>query len=143
MKRLIPFILMTVLAVTLNIQAQETTDKPSLTGIWRLYRPAGNTGNNTSAALAATGMHKIFYENGRFANLAVSSETTSIYVYGTYEILSPTQYVEHIEKSFYSAHTGVDNVLTFKFRDANCFILSFNLPDGQKIEEIWCRAVYR
>jgi hypothetical protein len=141
MKKLLSFLFIALLTVNPGITAQEKTEEPSLAGIWRMYLPIGDAGtNDTKLVLKPTGLHKIFYENGRFINLSVSSEKTIITVYGTYDILSPTQYVEHIEKSFYSAHAGADNILAFKFRDADCLILSFSLQNGRKIEEIWCRV---
>ncbi|MDR1715816.1 MAG: DUF4488 domain-containing protein [Prevotella sp.] len=142
MKKLLLFLFIALQTLNQGIASQEKTEEPSLAGIWRLHVPIGKAGDDTTKPkLAPTGLHKLIYENGKFTNLAVTSTATCITAYGTYDILSSSQYVEHIEKSFYSAYTGTDNVIAFEFRDADCLILSFSSPDEPGIiREIWCRV---
>jgi hypothetical protein len=146
MKKVLIGLTLMLLSAAQNMQAQETSDKPLLPGIWRMFLPV-SSGVSTKGddpkelkELKPTVFHKLLGEDGRFTNLAISPTASVITGYGTYETLSDTQYVEHVEKSFTNpAHTGTDNVLTYLWIDANRFMLSYEVPMG-KMYEFWVRV---
>jgi hypothetical protein len=129
-----------LLTINQGAAAQEKTDEPSLAGIWRMYISTGNADNDAKLALSPTGFHKIFHEDGKFTNLAVFNNASLVTAYGTYDVLSSSQYVEHIEMSPNPGFIGADNVLDFVFRDADCLTLSFDQPNGPRIKEMWYRV---
>jgi hypothetical protein len=129
-----------LLTINQGAAAQEKTDEPSLAGIWRMYVSIDNAGNDAKLTQSPTGFHKIFHEDGKFTNLAVFNNTSLVTAYRTYDVMSSSQYVEHLEMSPNPNFIGADNVLDFVFRDADCLILSFDQPNGPRLKEMWCRV---
>ncbi|MDR2145454.1 MAG: DUF4488 domain-containing protein [Tannerella sp.] len=119
-----------------NMQLNNNT----LTGIWRTYHNINpyDSIDNVYGRLEAGDLHKILDANGQLTLLLVQPRGSKIVGYGTYTILSPTEYVEHVEQ-LYTNHdfSGKDNKITVKFVDDNTILVTYG---AGTVNEIWKRV---
>jgi TonB family protein len=91
--------------------------------------------------LTFTPLQKLLGRDGRFYNLLnTGNASLTTKEYGTYDILSPSQYVEHVAKSATSTYAGKDNVITYNILSNNILVLSYG-PDSSSYRqvELWRR----
>jgi protein TonB len=131
--------------------AQEKPSTSPLVGVWR---------HSSSAVMHKDFMHqmqidttatyhnftphvKLLDKGGKFTSLFIADNISFISEYGTYEILSPDRYVEHVEKSYAQTYTEKDNTIVYKFLSSNYLLLLYGddrTYKGYKGIEVWVRV---
>ncbi len=132
-------------ASVLFSNAQNPAEKNNLTGVWQQYIPASRitedqqTGQlNLDTATMRPGVHyKFFMEDGHFISLFATQVVSKIIITGTYEVLSPGVYVEHVEEHMSPAYAHQDIELEYQFLTDDVFVMSYMNGFGNKVFEIW------
>src|SRR5690554_1681720 len=107
MKSILTVLFLSFFCFLLNAQTMdELSNTPSLQGVWQLYNPTGNfliTSPETGTAeldetkLRPTNFYKIYSDKNELKALFISPVLSLITISGTYEVISPNQYVEHVD----------------------------------------------
>jgi hypothetical protein len=144
--------LMLVLGVVAVMSASSLyAQEKSLVGIWRMYsmmdRSALRLDTETnqmhldSTKLKPGSFLKMITGDKKFTNLFVSNTLVCISGYGTYDIRSEFEYVEHVETSYTNPkHSSSDNVLFYQFANEDYLVLTYGTDNGGRIFEVWKRV---
>jgi TonB family protein len=125
--------------------AKESVPTSPLTGVWRNVRsmPAPNNALDEvqfdTANLTPTPSFKVLGKGGEFQNLYITASAAFIRDYGTYEVTSPNQYVEHLEKSINFPNKKI-TVLSYKFLGSKYLMLTFEVAPEALWVELWARV---
>lgn len=137
-------------AILLN--AQESFNMNPFEGVWQMYISVGGnpvienqeTGELSidSTKVRASYNYKIFSGDGRFVALFATQVVSKLTIMGTYEVLSPNIYIEHVKKHTNPAYANRDTELEYKFIGDGAFIMSYANEHGGKSMELWMQVKF-
>jgi len=129
------------------LKAQDSFNMNPFEGIWQMYIPAGGNPlieNQETGELSLDSTkvrpgynYKIFGKNGDFVTLFATQVVSKLTIMGTYEVLSPGIYIEHVKEHTNPAYANRDTELQYRFISDDVFIMSYDNEYGQKSSEIW------
>lgn len=131
---------------------QDTVNANPLEGVWQMYVPQGGnpvienqeTGELSidSGKLKPTNFYKFFCKNGDFLALVATPVVSKLTITGTYEVLSPDSYVEHVKEHSNPAYAHRDTELKYRFIGNDVFIMSYVNQLGGISIEIWIKVKF-
>jgi TonB family protein len=138
-------LLLLVLCPLGNSAAQDRSNTSLLWGTWRysssmvVPKDSVDKVQFDTTHLTFKPLRKLLGCDGKFYNLLnTGNASLTTKEYGTYDILSPSQYVEHVAKSAASTCAGKDNVITYNFLNNNLLLLSYELDSSNYRQvELW------
>ncbi len=134
------------------LNAQNSSDKNPFEGIWQMYIPTdGNpvTENQQTGELSLDSSkikpgysYKFFSKDGYFTTLFATPVVSRITIMGTYEVLSPGVYVEHVKEHTNPAYANRDTELAFQFLSDDVFVMSYENEFGNRVFEAWKQVIF-
>lgn len=124
------------------LSAQEATDESkTFIGAWQ-YCNVSQTGDN--AQITPMPIYKIFSSDGSFyvINGVNRGSFTVISNTGTYDVKSPTSYVERVNETAVDKQlVKKDNVLEYRIMDKDYMLITYRMPGATKdAHEMWKRV---
>jgi TonB family protein len=128
-----------------NIASKKPGDS-SLIGVWRhvgadvvLTRKPDKTCFDTTR-IKLSPLVKVLGKDGEFKNAYMVDSIPRVVEYGTYNVLSPNQYVEYMEKPQTSLPAEKEKVVTYTFLSSKYLVLSDRGSSGSyKRVDLWAR----
>lgn len=149
MKSTLTVVFLSFFCFLLNAQTMDKLgNTPSLQGVWQLYSPTGNfliTNQETGTTeldetkLRPNNFYKIYSDTNELKALFISPALSLITISGTYEVISPNQYVEHVDYHSNPNFANKDVTLGFSFITDDYLLLSYKTEMGMTAREVWKR----
>lgn len=149
MKSILTVLFLSFFCFLLNAQTtDELSNTHSLQGIWQLYSPTGNfliTNQETGTTevdetkLRPNNFYKIYSDKNELKALFISPVLSLITISGTYEVISPNQYVEHVDYHSNPDFANRDVTLDYSFISDDYLQLSYKTEMGMVAREVWKR----
>ncbi|MCK3683265.1 DUF4488 domain-containing protein [Maribellus sp. YY47] len=134
------------------LKAQDSFNMNPFEGVWQMYIPVGgnplveNKENGElsldSAKVRPGYNYKIFSADGHFVTLFATQMVSKLTIMGTYEVLSPGIYIEHVKEHTNPAYANKDTELEYRFIGDDIFIMTYENEFGNKSLEVWKQVTF-
>ncbi len=138
--------------LTILLNAQESFNINPFEGVWQMYISAGGNPvveNQETGELSIDFTkvrpgynYKIFSRDGHFVTLFATQVVSKLTIMGTYEVLSPSIYIEHVKEHTNPAYSNRDTELEYRFIGDDAFIMSYANEHGGKSLELWMKLKF-
>ncbi|WP_298651425.1 DUF4488 domain-containing protein [uncultured Proteiniphilum sp.] len=149
MKSILTTLFLSLCSFVLNAQTtNDVSSKPSLQGVWQMCNPTGNylatnpqTGEITldTTKLQPVYFYKVFGNKDELTAMFITPVLSLITISGTYEVLSPNQYIEHVDYHSNPNYTNRDITLDYTFITDDYVLSSYKNEMGMTAQEVWKR----
>lgn len=136
-----------VQTTTVNQESQKNQLPEKLTGIWEYEGIRVGSRYGQGFNKVHSGQFKVYGGDGSFANFSAGRQNALISSIGSWEALSDSSIVEHVNRSIHSGLTGKNDTLYYQLNNEGVLYLKWHrntTNNGNRtdiwVEEIWHRV---